>query len=275
MGLVFGAILPHGAMIPEIAGSYRGQMSALDAWCQEVGSRCKEAQPDTICIVTPHGECCSDAFTVSIVQNFYGRLGENEESIEAGMNCDAELAKAILQEGREAGNPVLGLAVRDGASYPLDWGALIPLWYCGARFRPQPLLVVATPSQASLKEHFEFGVTVARVARKLNRRVAFIASCDWAHTHLESGPYGYHEDAARLDAEVQSIVASGDLQALTALPEELIENAKIDGIWPAMMLHGALQEAELHGNRFVSKLHGYDCPTYFGMLCASWVHQKV
>lgn len=68
-----------------------------------------------------------------------------------------------------------------------------------------------------------------------------------------------------LDGLVCEAVRDGALERLLALEDALVEAAKPDGIWQALMLEGALQVVPMKG-----ELLSYETPTYFGMLCAAY-----
>lgn len=123
---------------------------------------------------------------------------------------DLALTDEIIHSARERGIPVVttGFAGnrRDQSVLPLDWGMLVPLWFLGHdRSSPGsgdvsartpdddagPNVVLVSPSRLlPWQSLIDFGRAVAEAAETDGRRIAFIASCDWAHTHQESGPYG-------------------------------------------------------------------------------------
>src|SRR5690606_4431579 len=92
-----------------------------------------------------------------------------------------------------------------------------------------------------------FGRAVAEAAATDERRIAFVASCDWGHRHREDGPYGYHEASARVDRMVVEAIERDDLGALMAITDEDAENAAIDGLWQALMLAGVLERVPMRG----------------------------
>jgi aromatic ring-opening dioxygenase LigB subunit len=65
---------------------------------------------------------------------------------------------------------------------------------------------------------------------------------------------------------MQRAVLSNDLESLFALKPEFVENAKPDSLWQIAILHGVLNRVPL-----VGRLLSYEVPTYFGMLCASYL----
>ena len=111
----------------------------------------------------------------------------------------------------------------------------------------------------------QFGRSVADAAEASGKRVAFIASCDWAHTHVESGPYGAHPSAAPVDAKVVASIEHDDLLSQLDLSDEEIQTAAIDGMWQTLMMAGIQERVTLK-----PELLSYEAPTYFGMIVASY-----
>jgi len=145
-------------------------------------------------------------------------------------------------------------------------GGHVPLRQLGEHVDDPPLpVVVLTPArELSASDHVRAGAAIAAAAARSPRRVAFIASADHGHAHLESGPYGYHPAAARYDALVCELVQTNRLDGLVEIERGLVEDAKADSWWQMLMLHGATPG--WHGT-----LLSYEAPTYFGMLTAVYV----
>jgi aromatic ring-opening dioxygenase LigB subunit len=129
-----------------------------------------------------------------------------------------------------------------------------------------PPAVLITPSRSLPWETMvKFGMTVAKVAEESERRVFFVASCDWGHTHKPDGPYGYHQAAADMDARVVDAVRANALESLLSFTSEDVENAAIDGLWQSLMLAGVQQRVPL-----ASSLLSYEAPSYYGMIVATF-----
>jgi aromatic ring-opening dioxygenase LigB subunit len=143
---------------------------------------------------------------------------------------------------------------------PLDWGALIPLW-----FMPAPAVVVTPCRDRSNEEQVRAGASLARATG--GRRVAVIASADHGHGHAEDGPYGFAAESAPYDALIQELVAENRLGELVDVDPGWAAAAKADSFWQLLMLHGAI------GDSFDVELLSYEAPTYFGMLTASFARQ--
>jgi aromatic ring-opening dioxygenase LigB subunit len=65
---------------------------------------------------------------------------------------------------------------------------------------------------------------------------------------------------------VVDIVRKDRLADLLAIDRQLIADGKPDSYWQMLMLHGALR-----GGGWRGELLSYEAPTYFGMLCASYL----
>jgi len=118
---------------------------------------------------------------------------------------------------------------------------LIPLWFMGGRHDPP---VAGGRRHAGSRP---VGIGAYRCGRRNRRRggrsglrVAFIASADHGHAHVEGGPYGYHASAAEYDALICELVAGDRLDELCDIPPAMVEDAKADSWWQMLMLHGAI-----------------------------------
>lgn len=254
--IVFAAIAPHGGPVfdqPD-APTRKGM--------EELARRFADARPEAVIVATPHGLHADGHFAV--VRS--SRLeGDASQWTDADTHYDGpgepELAGACIASLRDAGLPALGITFGSTAAgsstMPLDWGALIPLWFMRAP------AVVVTPCRAlSNEEHVRAGRALAAATGE--RRVAFIASADHGHGHTADGPYGFAAESADYDEQIQAIVRENRLDELSQWDAAFAVAAKADSFWQLLMLHGALEDA------FAVELLSYEAPTYFGMLTASF-----
>jgi aromatic ring-opening dioxygenase LigB subunit len=257
--IVFAAIAPHGGLVfdqPE-APTRRGM--------EELGRRFAAAEPEAAIVLTPHGVHVDGHFGVVRSARLEGDAAQwtDEDTHYAGPG-EPQLAAACLDALQAEGLPALGVtfgATASGAStMPLDWGALIPLWFMRAA------AVVVTPCrERSNDEHVRAGAALA--AATGNRRVALIASADHGHGHTADGPYGFAAESAPYDELIQELVAGNRLGELAGIDPAWALAAKADSFWQLLMLHGAI------GDGFDVELLSYEAPTYFGMLTASYARQ--
>ncbi|HEY8445708.1 MAG TPA: aromatic ring-opening dioxygenase subunit LigB [Thermomicrobiales bacterium] len=285
MPIVFGAIAPHGfPIIPHLSEDAEGALATREAM-QELGRRCVEAGVESIVIAGPHGVRVDGAVCLADVSRGAGTLIWQGRRVEMNVPVDMALTDRVARVGQEAGIPIARAGYagnrRDQSRIPLDWGVMTPLWFLGhgrhlegygdvladpPEVDEGPPAVIITPSRSLPRQTLvAFGRAVAEAAATDERRIAFVASCDWGHRHREDGPYGYHEASARVDRMVVEAIERDDLGALMAITDEDAENAAIDGLWQALMLAGVLERVPMRG-----QLLCYEAPSYYGMIVAAY-----
>ncbi len=269
MSLVFAAIAPHGTLaVPEAPAAAIPRAEATQAGLEELGRRFAAARPDATIVLTPHNAHVDGHFCVVVAAKLRGSLAEwGAPAVELECAADRALAAELLDALR-AEVPAVGVSFGGNdpreAVMPLDWGALIPLWFMGGRSEPHVPAVLVTPARdRPLTEHVRAGQAMARAAERSDRRVALVASADHGHAHDPDGPYGFDPAADEYDSRVVRLVEDGRLDRLLEL-EQLAAAAKADSLWQMVMLHGAL------GDGWRGELLSYEAPTYFGMLCAAY-----
>ncbi len=254
--ICFAAIAPHGGPVfdePE-APTRRGM--------EELGRRFSASLPEAVVVLTPHGVHVDGHFAVVRSVRLKGDASQwTAADTRFEGPGDPELADACVEALRAAGLPALGITFGSTAAgsstMPLDWGALIPLWFMRA-----PAVVVSPCRSRSNEEHVRAGRALAAATGA--RRVALIASADHGHGHAPDGPYGFAPESAEYDEEIQSVVRDNRLAALEGWDPGFAVAAKADSFWQLLMLHGAI------GDAFEAELLSYEAPTYFGMLTASF-----
>jgi aromatic ring-opening dioxygenase LigB subunit len=284
MPLVFAAIAPHGwPTIPALSDDAEGALQTRRALL-ELGRRAKAAGTEVVVLATPHGVRVEGAICVADVARGAGILQWAGRQIEMNVPVDAGQTAAIVAGARASGLPVAKAAFagndRPQSVVPLDWGTMTPLWFLGhERDRPGygnangdpppddagPSAVIVTPSRDLPRQTLvAFGRAVGEAAERDPRRVAFVASCDWAHAHATEGQPG-HPAAAAVDGQVLAAVRAGNLLKLLHLDDQAIEDAVIDGLWQALILAGALEVVPM-----TVELLSYEAPPRYatGMIVA-------
>jgi aromatic ring-opening dioxygenase LigB subunit len=266
VSLVFAAIAPHGTL-PE--APVPGAEKTHEALA-ELGRRFEAAEPEAVIVLTPHNVHVEGHFAVVLAGTLAGSLAEFGAP-EVALECpaDVELAAGAIVALHDDGLPVVGASFGandpGAATAPLDWGALIPLWYMGGRSEPQvPAVVVSPARDRPLADHVRAGGALARAAATSGKRVALVASADHGHAHDPDGPYGFDPAAAAYDEEVVRLVRGNRLEGLLDLDPAFVDAAKADSWWQLAMLHGAL------GGDWRGEFLSYEASTYFGMLCAAY-----
>ena len=270
-GLVAAGIAPHGfSIISEIAGEEEELFKPTRDAMKQFGETFKKHSPDTIVVLTPHGLRLEGVNAVYTSAYCRGSLSGGGKMVTSEFKCDQLLAREILTEIKNTDIPVVGAnfgALAGPASHiEMDWGTLIPLWYCGAQDESNPEIVVIAPTrEIPLSKMVELGEIIGRVVESSNKKVALIASADQAHCHDSEGPYGYHPEAKKYDDRIIELIRNDELEKLLEMDMDLVEDAKPDSLWQMLILYGALKITPMKG-----KLLSYQVPTYFGMAVATY-----
>jgi len=255
-GIVVAAIVPHGGIaVAELcAESELGLAAATRAGLEELGRRFETAAPDTVVVLTPHNVHVEGSLAVIVAAQLEGVVRENGREIALTTPGDLELALALLADLARVDIPSTAVSYGGNrpaeASMPLDWGALIPLWYMGGRTqRPCRVVLVSPARDLPGHVHVEAGRVVAATAAASGKRVALIASADHGHAY---------------DRQIVQLVRDNCLSGLLDIDPAFVATAPADSWWQMLVLHGAV------GDDFDVDLLSYEAPTYFGMLCASF-----
>jgi len=208
-----------------------------------------------------------NAISVSIAEKGIADWAPN---VRLDFDMDPPLANAIADKAAEMDVPVVryiyGASAGPDCCIPLDWGAVVPLYFMGHRFTPRPKIVHISPMRTlPYQLHYDFGRALGRVLKALDKRIALIASADQGHAHDANGPYGFDPASARYDAWMQDLIRSNRLDDLLSADPALVENGKPDSLWPTLILAGALKESPMK-----AKLLSYEVNVYFGILCAEF-----
>jgi len=271
-GLVFAAIAPHGSLaIPEACfAEERALATATQGAMVELGRRFVAARPEATMLFTPHNVHVEGAMAVVVAGKLAGSLSDwSDEQIELRCPTDRPLARAAIDALNAAHIPAVGISYGGndaaGATAPMDWGALIPLWFMGGRSEPQvPVVVISPARDMSPADHVRAGQALAAMAGASGKRVAMIASSDHGHAHLADGPYGFDPAAVEYDGRVVDLIKANHLTGVQQIDPALVGRAKADSFWQMLMLSGAI------GDDWRGEFLSYEAPTYFGMLCAAF-----
>lgn len=268
MGLVFGAIAPHGsiAVAEWCTPEQRPLAAKTRAGFEQLARRFDAARPDVTVLFTPHHVHLEKHMAIITSGTMHGVLEGGATRVELKIKADRDLMLAIQRAIADAGVPLIGVSYGGNdpatATMPVDWATQIPLHFMG-RDRV-PAVVLAPARDLSWDMHVTAGRAIASVAAASRKRVAVIASCDHGHGHDAKGPYGFTPKSKEFDDQVVELVKRNRLSELLRFAPEFPTEAKADSFWQMLMLHGAI------GDGWRTEFLSYEAPTYFGMLCAAF-----
>jgi aromatic ring-opening dioxygenase LigB subunit len=288
MPLVIAAVAPHGfPLIPQVSETADGALATRAAML-EMGRRFKAAQLDAIVIAEPHGFRVPGHITMGNAARAAGTLHWEGHTVEMNLPLDLALTQDIVARARARQLPIaeVGFASSDprASTVPIDWGSMTPLWFAGhdadltgygyvlAGFLKgtpppsgPPVVLITPATELPREQNVAFGHAVAEAAEASGRRVGFIASCDWSHSHSATGPYGLHPAAKEMDARVLAAIRDNQPLSLIDLDDAFIRDAAIDGLWQLLMLGGALEVTPM-----AVDVLAYEAPSYYGMVVATY-----
>lgn len=263
MSLIHACIAPHaGDLIDD-----ENKIATTRKSMEEMGAKLETLNPDVVVIVNPHGFRVTNAMSIAVTEK---ALAEWSSDVKLDFDVDVSLANKIADKAEEMSVPIVryiyGASGGDSCFVPLDWGAVVPLYFLGHRFDPKPKIVHISPMRTlPLATHYDFGRAIGQVIKESNKRIAFIASADQGHVHDAEGPYGFDPASAKYDAWMQDVIRIGNLDELLNVDTQLVENGKPDSLWPTTILAGVLKE-----NPMKARLLSYEVDVYFGIMCAEF-----
>src|SRR5207302_7106689 len=274
MPLEYACIVPHGSdIIPQLAVRKTEHLfEKTRESVRKIARDIRDMRPDTIVIASPHNLRLQNKIGIVTSENTTGQLnGPRGRKVSLRLKCDREFAQDLLQETTRKHLPVVGAnygtAEGPASDMPMDWGTLVPMWFVTKEERVKARTVIVTPSrEIPLRQNIALGTAIAEMAEKRKKRLVFIASADQAHAHKKSGPYGYHRTAAKYDEFVSQAIRENRIELISRLKKRFIEDAKPDSLWQMAMLAGLTRVVKMRGS-----LLSYEVPTYYGMICASFL----
>lgn len=261
---VLGIIAPHPPiMVPEVGG-LRAYVTDDSASAMALSARALTAfDPDLIVLMSPHAPVVRDAFVIDTAESTAGDLrqfGATDVRIEA--RGDPAFADAVTAEAATGGITVVPRSASPLLeSGTLDHGAIVPLSFLDRESR-YPLVELSL-AFLPLDTHHELGRAIRRVANRLERRVAFVASGDCSHRLTRDAPAGYSPRGATFDAELVRILSAGAYRELESMDAALIEAAGECGLRSFVTLGGFLEGTLTH-----TRVLAYESPWGVGYLSA-------
>lgn len=267
MGIAIGCITPHPPIIvPEIGRESVGLVEKTIKAMEDLAAKVREAKPDALVIVSPHGAAFADTFAVKSSDRLRGSFDfPGAWDISFDLANDKELAEEIAGFATRLGVPAITLAERLTAltgTEELDHGVLVPFCYIFRQGFEVPIVSVSI-SGLTREQHYLFGVAVQKASDALGRSIAFVASGDLSHRLTPDAPAGFDEMGKFFDEEVVSLVEKGDLGAFLAIDRGFAERAGECGLRSLMMLAGACDGFSLH-----TEVLSYEGPFGVGYLVA-------
>lgn len=255
--IVFGAIMPHPPiLIPEIGKGQIKEAEQSKKGLEEISSRIKGKDFDTLVVITPHGavgQASVPIYTSHVFEGSFSMFGMGKPLF--SFKGDPELGLAVIKD--------CGFATSCPETL-LDHGALVPLYFPQAAGIKKPILPIAI-AFLPLSELFEFGKCLAKTVKRIKRKVAVIASADMSHRLTPDAPAGYSPRGKEFDERLVQLVKNYDVGGILNFDGALAEEAGQDALWSIAILLGALD-----GLKVRHEVLSYEGPFGVGYMVASF-----
>jgi len=248
-------LLPHPPIVlPEIGkGEERKILHTSDA-LHTIGKEIAQKAPNTIILITPHGNMFQDAISLTYEDDIEGSMEKfGAPSLFIKLPINKALTKKIFEIATEANISVLlttkNLLHEYNISLSLDHGAMVPLHFINQYYKDYKLVHI-TYAPFSDIDLYKFGIAIQKAIDALNENAVLIASGDLSHKLSNKGPYEYSPYGARFDTEFLALLEQGDITGVFQMDEKMIHNAGECGRRSIMILLGSLDERQFHGECF-------------------------
>src|SRR5512132_3970523 len=158
MSLIYAYIAPHaGDLIPETVPDLSIVKGTRDAM-YEMGAHLQALKPDVIVIANPHGFRVQNAMSISIAER---AIADWSADVKLEFEMDTSLAGAIADRATEMDVPIVryiyGASGGPDCFIPLDWGAVVPLYFMGHAYKSKPKIVHISPMRLlPYQTHYDF-----------------------------------------------------------------------------------------------------------------------
>lgn len=261
MAFVHACITPHTpVLIPTIG---KDGLKLLDKTSQALGQLEQAlylAQPDTLLVISPHGESLPDAVCINLNAKYVCNFSEfGDLTTKREWKSEIVLADRIREDFK-----LKHLPLTLSSSEYLDYGSAVPLFYLTQHLPKVRVVPVMTASKLDVKTHYEIGKQLKDEIMGSMKRVAVIASADLSHRVSENSPGGLLPKGIAFDEKIQEMLGKVNMIGMLDIDEAWIDEAQACGGKVLAMLAGILDDV-----KYEPSLLSYEKPLGVGYLVAS------
>nr|WP_279285832.1 hypothetical protein [Clostridium sp. SM-530-WT-3G] len=242
--------MPHiPEIIDEIADSNMQRLKKTSEACEEIGKEISKIQPETIVILSPHGNLRENFFTISMGEYIYGNFKEFKNvDISFVVKLDNIFSRGVIDYFESNS---INYTVNDSESknYKLDHGSMVPLYFINKNYRNYELVTINT-SIIDSNRLFEFGKAIRKISEIQGKKIVVIASCDIANNEEFKT---IHNESYKTRSNIRGSNIIDNIKVMensTFKIDKFKEFQKYNIIYMPFML-GVLDEREVRG-KFLS-----------------------
>lgn len=261
MSLNFAAISPHPPIIVPGIGTEEDLQKASETvfGMKKLASAFKEAEIDTLIVISPHSLTYPDQFNVSGMKKLFGTFSQfNQPDIMMELQNDIDLALEIDKATNKEGLKSL-LYDNNGEFMELDHGIMVPLYYLRSQSENTFKIVPIAYSGLDKSAHFAFGQVLRDVAKNYHGRVGILASGDMSHQLIQN------PEGEEFDKKIKEDLAENKVSDIMQYDDDWLEEIGECGYRSILILLGALD-----GINVKPEILSYEGPFGVGYLVANF-----
>lgn len=259
MGLIYSCITAHTPMLMPSIG--KENLALLDKTVNALRQLEQElylAQPETIVVISPHGDSLPDALTINFSPKYKSNFEEfGDLTTKLEWRADTMVIDRIREDIKGKNLPLV-LTSSDS----LDYGCSVPLSYLTAHL-PKTTIVPLITSQLDTKTHYNFGRELKDEIMSSTKRIAVIASADMSHRVGDNSPEGLSPRGVAFDDKVQEIITKRNPIGIMDVDDPWAAEAGACGTKVIATLFGMLDEVH-----YEASVLSYEKPFGVGYLIA-------
>mgnify|MGYP000848260404 CR=1 FL=1 len=240
MPIVFAAITPHSPLLVASVGKEAHTKTKITGEAlKTLEQELYLSKPHTLIVISPHTGIHTDSFSVNAHNAFRMSLtlfGDMTTVIERKGSTD--LCAKIQHAATIANIPTQLISEPE-----TDHGVAVPTLLLTEHLPDIHILPVGY-SNKTPKDHLQFGEMLKEVCMDSDKRIAVIASGDFAHTLTTDSPGGFHADGAKFDASMREMLETKNTAGILTMNENMVHNAKECGYRSTLIMLGMLRNMD-------------------------------
>ncbi len=261
MSLEFAAIVPHPPIIiPSIGKENISKVEKTINSLKKLNERLLEIKPETIIIISPHGELYSDAFNVNtnaIYEADFEQFGEFATKLT--FKPDLEFINRF-KEQVETTIPVF-LSQHEN----LDHGSSVPLFYLTQGLKDVKIVPI-NYCLLNYQKHIDFGKELKEAIFDTEKKIAVLASGDLSHRLSMTAPAGFSKQAKEFDKKLIKLLKERKIENILNMDPALIEEAAECGLRSILTLLGIVKNMN-----YDFEVLSYEAPFGVGYLVGEYI----
>ncbi len=256
--LVFSAIVPHPPiLIPNVGKDNLEKLKKTEEAYRLLKDELVKAEPETLIIISPHGELNVDAFTIN-TNEYYKVNFEDFGDFETKFEYKGDLGFINSLKGKFETELPLQLI----SEPKLDHGSAVPLFKL-LGYNTKRRIVPIKHSFLSPEKHLRFGEMIKEIVLNQDKKYAIIASGDLSHKLTSQSPAGFSPKGREFDKKIIQFLKNKKVDSMVDMDPTFLQEAGQCGWRSILILLGVIKDMN-----YEIEVLSYESPFGVGYLTA-------